>query len=208
MTDRGEDKTARAGELLGLDRRDLLVRHAQGDRDAFRELVGWYRAEIFTYLVRAGVELTARDDIFQEVIISLHRSAARFDGSLPLRPWIYTITVNCVRSYHRKEQSRRNVIDGLCGDERSESVTPFEERVAAEMTGWLEERLLRLPLEQREVMLLHCVRGLEQKDIADILDLPVNTVKTHLRRARIALAAQLAEREQISETDSRKGEPV
>jgi RNA polymerase sigma-70 factor (ECF subfamily) len=63
-----------------------------------------------------------------------------------------------------------------------------------ETLGWLEQALLALPPTQREVLLLTSVVGLRQQDVAQFLNLPLNTVKTHLRRARLALAAGLADR--------------
>ena len=64
-----------------------------------------------------------------------------------------------------------------------------------ETLAWLERALLALPPMQREVLLLTAVVGLRQLDVAQSLNLPLNTVKTHLRRARLALAAGLAERD-------------
>ena len=59
--------------------------------------------------------------------------------------------------------------------------------------AWLEQALPRLPLEQREVLLLASVGGLRLQDIATVLDIPLNTVKTLTRRARLSLAKALAE---------------
>ena len=57
----------------------------------------------------------------------------------------------------------------------------------------LEREILRLPLPQQEVLILTCIENLPQKEVAEILGLPVNTVKTHLRRARQALVKRLGE---------------
>jgi len=65
---------------------------------------------------------------------------------------------------------------------------------AHETISWLEQALEKLPPMQRQVVILCCVEKMEQKDVAAVLELPVNTVKTHLRRARIALARALARR--------------
>ena len=66
--------------------------------------------------------------------------------------------------------------------------------VARQTATWLEEEIRKLPLMQREVLLLACIENLAQKDIAAALELPINTVKTHLRRARLALVRKLARR--------------
>ena len=63
---------------------------------------------------------------------------------------------------------------------------------------WLEQRIAALPEPQREVLVLSTMKGLRMSEIATILELPENTVKTHLRRARLALAESLAQRENPS----------
>ena len=63
---------------------------------------------------------------------------------------------------------------------------------------WLERRIADLPEQQREVLVLSTLKGLRMKDIASVMALPENTVKTHLRRARLALAESLARREQTA----------
>ena len=65
---------------------------------------------------------------------------------------------------------------------------------------WLERRITTLPERQREVLVLSTLKGLRMKDIAKVMALPENTVKTHLRRARLALAESLAHRENQRET--------
>jgi RNA polymerase sigma-70 factor (ECF subfamily) len=74
---------------------------------------------------------------------------------------------------------------------------PGPERTAAarESLAWLERALRTLPFAQREVLVLATIVGLRQQDIAQSLNLPLNTVKTHLRRARLKLAEDMDERE-------------
>ena len=76
---------------------------------------------------------------------------------------------------------------------------PGPEHIAAarETMTWLEQALLALPLAQREVLILSTIVGLRQQEIAQSLNLPLNTVKTHLRRARLKLADAMEERETL-----------
>ena len=73
--------------------------------------------------------------------------------------------------------------------------TPDGERsaVASQTLAWLERQIPQLPLRQREVLLLACVERRPQQEIAQILGMPLNTIKTHLRRARLSLAHKLAQ---------------
>lgn len=72
---------------------------------------------------------------------------------------------------------------------------PEEQVDRAATLSWLEQQITELPVTQRDVLVLSTVKGLRMKEIAKVLRLPENTVKTHLRRARLALAERLAERD-------------
>jgi len=173
------------------DERKLLSRHLGGDAYAFADLVSLLRAEIYTYLVRSGFDPSVRDDLFQEIFLTIHRNASKYDSSYPLRPWVFTIVVNTVRTHLRKVKASKLVYEAQTADRRAEQDSAEDFQIAAETRAWIEEELKKLPAEQREVMLLCCIKGLEQKDVAHAAKMPVNTVKTHLRRARIALTKSL-----------------
>ena len=186
------------GDVDPPDERELLLRHRDGDPSAFPKLVARYRAPVYSYLVRCGVRESDRDDVFQDIFIKVHRAAAQFQSERPLHPWLFTIVANTVRTHYRKR--RVSEIVEIAFRERSprepRDPAPDAERIAVarQTATWLEEEIRRLPLMQREVLLLACIENLAQEDIGAALELPINTVKTHLRRARLALARKLARR--------------
>lgn len=149
-----------------------------------------YSSPIYGYLTRCGVPPAERDDLFQDILLKVHRAATKNPPKGPTRPWLFTITVNAVRSHFRKVKVRRVV--QLDADpakrEVAPTTTPEADVEAAQTASWLEREIEKLPLEQREVLVLCAVQGLEQKEVATTLEIPVNTVKTRLRRARLALA--------------------
>ena len=190
-----EANAAPRGNIDPPDERELLLRHRDGDPSAFPKLVARYRAPVYSYLVRCGVRESDRDDVFQDIFIKVHRAAAQFQSERPLHPWLFTIVANTVRTHCRKrrvseivfmEPSQRELQDPAPDGERV--------AVARQTATWLEEEIRKLPVMQREVLLLACIENLAQKDIAAALELPINTVKTHLRRARLALVRKLARR--------------
>jgi RNA polymerase sigma-70 factor (ECF subfamily) len=185
----GETAAARA-------EREFLPRHAGGDASAFAELVAAYRAPVFGYLVRSGVEESMRDDLFQEIFLKIHGSAAHYQPERPLRPWLFTVVANTVRSHFR---ARRVVHLELPPDDslamRDSAPDPHRALTASDTARFLERALHRLSLAEREVLILTSIEGLEQNQVSIALQIPVNTVKTHLRRGRMKLAAMLAERE-------------
>jgi RNA polymerase sigma-70 factor (ECF subfamily) len=173
--------------------RQLLVRHCDGDPDAFAELVQRFRAPIFSYLVRCGVDSANREDLFQEIFIKIHNASARYRAEQPLPPWLFTIAANTVRSHFRKRRVQNLIFpERQSKNPKSESASAQESLEAQETAQWIDSALARLPRKQREVLALCGVQGLPQQQAAEVLGMPLNTVKTHLRRARIALARGLA----------------
>lgn len=190
----GRPLTMVEGAWVGVEK-DVILRHLEGDGDAFAELVDCYRAPVYSYLARCGVATDDRDDLFQDIFIRIHRAAASYDSERPLHPWLFTIVANAVRNHLRRQRVRSLVGSA---DEVGEPTAgnPGAERVTAgrQAMAWLEERIKELPLARREVLLLACVEGLRLKEVAAVLGLPLGTVKTHLRRARLTLAEELARR--------------
>jgi len=177
------------------DESSLLPRHLAGDEAAFAELVDRYRGPVFSYLVRCGVAPDDRDDLFQEIFIRAHRAAATYDPGRPLHPWLFTIVANAVRN-HLRRQRVRSLVGSVDDAGEPAAGGPGADRVAAgrQTLAWLEQRIRELPPARREVLILACVEHLPLKEIAGVLDLPLGTVKTHLRRARLSLAEELARR--------------
>ena len=179
--------------VVNLDERNWLPRHCRGDHEAFAELMNAYQAPVYGYLVRCGVPAASRDDVFQEIFVKIHLAAASYQPSRPLRPWLFTIAANNVRNHLRDEGRRRGAASARADSRPSEDHGPQALAEIHETIAWLEQAVPRLPLEQREVLLLGSVAGLRLQDIAAVLEIPLNTVKTLTRRARMSLAKALAE---------------
>ncbi|MDQ3035697.1 MAG: RNA polymerase sigma factor [Myxococcota bacterium] len=182
--------------VIPLPDRALLERHVRGDPSAFAALVEAWQGPVYGYLARSGVAGAERDDLFQDVFLRIHRGLAEGLPPGPTGPWIFAIAVNAVRSHFRKARVRAVVT--LSEDPAATAAhdAPSPERALAlrQTTAWALEEIAKLPLEQREALLLCTVHGLELRDAADALGVPAETVKTRLRRARIALAEARARR--------------
>jgi RNA polymerase sigma-70 factor, ECF subfamily len=170
---------------------DLLARHSRGDAHAFAEFVACYRRPVYGYLARCGVDEPTREDLFQEIFTRIHRGAASYRPERPVKPWVFAIAANVVRSHFRRPRDAQ----ALEADPIEDAAPDVHALVEARETAvWLEGAIAALPMAQREVVILSCIEQLAQDDVAAALDIPVNTVKTHLRRGRIALAHALARR--------------
>lgn len=191
-----EETAAPGPEVVDLEERGWLARHCRGDATAFPALMAAYRRPVYGFLVRGGVAESDRDDLFQSIFLKIHGAAESYDPSRPLAPWLFTIVANSLRNHFR---SKAAALPASPQEDPGETADPAAdpERIAAarETVAWLEAAIHALPLAQREVLLLVTVAGLGQQDTAEALEMPLNTVKTHLRRARLALAAELAAHE-------------
>lgn len=203
---RADDRepSASAETPLGVcdQERTWLLRTRDGDRDAFARLVEAYRAPVYAHLGRCGVDARDRDDLFQDIFLKIYRAAASYEAGRPVHPWVFTIVCNTVRTHLRKRRVRQLVFgeapdarSGLLTEAVDETADGERRSLARERVQHLEHEIRRLAPVQREVVLLACVERMKLAQVASVLDLPVNTVKTHLRRARLALAKALAQRD-------------
>jgi RNA polymerase sigma-70 factor (ECF subfamily) len=176
------------GRVVELDERAWLVRHRHGDEEAFPQLLQHYRRPVYNYLVRCGLDAAARDDLFQDIFLKIHAAAAAYRPSQPLRAWIFTIAVNTVRNHWRASRNRFAVVaDAQVGDRADPRPGTDGAAETVQTLTWLSEAIAGLPIAHREVLVLVAIEGLPQQEVAGILDMPLNSVKTNLRRARLAL---------------------
>jgi RNA polymerase sigma-70 factor (ECF subfamily) len=182
-------------DVVDLEERTWLARHRRGDTSAFPALMAAYRRPVYSYLVRSGVPAADRDDVFQGIFLKIHSAAGSYDATRPLAPWLFTIVANSVRNHFRDRSGPILLVENDDPPDAPDPNPGPEHIATARATlAWLEQALLALSPAQREVLLLTAIVGLRQQDIAESLNLPLNTVKTHLRRARLALATGLAKR--------------
>jgi len=172
--------------IANIEERSWLAQHLRGDKQAFAKLIQAYRKPIFSYLLRSGLDRSSCDDLFQDIFFKVHKSAKTYQPSRPLSPWIFTIAVNTVRNHQRGQQLTTLPIDEV---EELHDNNPSPENTAQskETLLWLEKAMLALPDKEAQALHLASVQGLKIKDIAQILDQPINTIKTNIRRARISL---------------------
>ncbi len=166
-----------------LEERTWLVAHLKGDGQAFAKLMHAYRKPVYSFLVRYGLDQTQRDDVFQEAFLKIHKAAHTYQSNKPLSPWIFTIVVNTVRNIQRKGQPLTLCIEEAAAVE-DEAPSPENSAQLAETVGWLEQAMTELPPAQAEALTLSTVKGMKIKEIGAVLGLPLNTIKTQLRRAR------------------------
>lgn len=177
------------------DERELLPRYVRGDAASFTELVRRFRAPVYGYIVRCGIQPAVADDLFQEVFFNVHRAAASYRPSQPLKPWLFTIAANAVRSHFRKRSVLTRVFSfGQTPEGPAHEPSLQVASEGNELARYLDEHIAALPLKQREAVVLCCIEQLSLEETASALAMPLETVKTNLKRGRAALAKALDRR--------------
>ena len=174
---------------------ELLVRHLEGDPKAFEALVERYRRELYNFLARVTGDQALADDVFQEAFLPLYVSAGSFDTSRRLKPWLFTIAANKARDALRSRNRRQAApLDAKVAGSESERTSyadllPADIPPPDEASMNLETRVIvqnivgQMPENLRSVLTLSYFNGLAYKDIADVLDIPLGTVKSRLHAA-------------------------
>jgi len=145
--------------------------------------------------VRCGIQPAVADDLFQEVFFNVHRAAASYRPSQPLKPWLFTIAANAVRSHFRKRSVLTRVFSfGQTPESPAHEPSLQVASEGNELARFLDEHIAALPLKQREVVVLCCIEQLSLEETASALVMPLETVKTNLKRGRAALAKALDRR--------------
>jgi RNA polymerase sigma-70 factor (ECF subfamily) len=168
---------------------ELVRRARRGEELAFGMLVRRYQRPAYAVALSVtGRHEDAEDAAQESFLVALDRldecrSPERFGG------WLMTIVRNRSKNLVRRESLRET--DELPPGVRSRVPTPDRTAEAAELRGLLQEALNELPEVQRQVVLLHDLEGWKHREIADRLDLPCGTVRSHLHFARKALRAAL-----------------
>lgn len=178
---------------------DLMARHLGGDPHAFPQLMEPFKADLWGFLRNHVRGRQDAEDLFQEICLKVHRNISSLKDPQKFRSWLFSIALNAVRSFFRKRQLvavDAPVLEAL--DQRHLAAGDHPEKALArsETMHHLRVCLQQLPERDRQVLLLEVMGDLPQKDIAEQLDLNLNTVKTILRRARIKLARMMVEMEQ------------
>jgi RNA polymerase sigma factor (sigma-70 family) len=174
----------------------LLQSTAGGDPRALAELYRRHGAGLFGFLYRLAGDRAVAEEILQDTMLAVWQSAASFGGRSAVRTWLYGVAR---RQAHNRLRSRRAPLPGL--DDAPEPATPDPgpERVAlarADVAA-VAEALPALAEEHREVLALAFNAGLAHAEIAEVLDVPVGTVKSRLHHARARLAALAAMDEEV-----------
>jgi RNA polymerase sigma-70 factor, ECF subfamily len=171
---------------------EALARQALTDRDAFAELVRRYADRIFNLAYRMTGNRSDAEDMAQETFLRAYRGLAGFKQGYAFGAWIYRIAVNVCLSQRRRQDAASEPIEGQEGLlDPAAMIDDIAEQ--HEVQSAVQQAILRLPPMYRVVIVLYHFEDRSYDEIAALLDVPVNTVRTHLHRGRAMLREALAE---------------
>jgi len=177
---------------------DLLLEYrGGGDRRAFEELVHRYERELYNYLRHYLGDAEMAEDAFQTAFLQVHLKCEQFEPGRKVRPWLYTVATNQAIDAQRRNRRHRMVsLDRKAGapgqDEEAGSLVdlldgeepgPVDCLESDEQRRSVRSAVERLPDSLRQVLLLVYYQGLKYREAADVLSIPVGTVKSRLHAA-------------------------
>jgi len=191
-------------EYTQLEDKELAALAAKGREPAFRELLSRYERPVFSLVYRMVRDRTLAEDLAQEAFIRAFNAIASYKPKYKFSSWIFKIANNHTIDHLRKRKLDTVSIDGSPHARTSEEeaqtrlvVESHEEAPdryveAKELGSQIEEAIGELRPEYRTAVLLRHVEGHSYDEIAEIMELPLGTVKTYLHRARGELKELLA----------------
>jgi len=173
---------------------DLVRMYAGGDAEAFDVLFDRHYASVFRFAQAILGDPAAAEDVLQEAFLAAARAAATYDGRGRFRPWLMRIVrnrcLNRVESGRVRRATRPNA--GIAPETVASSRSgPVERASARERRKAVEAAIAELPERQREAIGLYAFEQMSYREIAEVMQMPVNTVKTLIHRARANLARAL-----------------
>lgn len=183
------------------DRSDeaLMTAYLAGDRAAFVLLVERYRTELHQFLARFLGSAAAADDVFQETFLQVHLAGHSFDRDRAFKPWLFTIAANKARDWHRRQKRRSAIsLDAPVGRDadgarlvdlmQADGLSPDAPAQTEELRTEVSSVVNALPAHYREILLLSYFQRMSYNQVAEVLGIPLGTVKSRLHAAVAAFA--------------------
>jgi RNA polymerase sigma-70 factor, ECF subfamily len=172
---------------------ELIERCRQGDETAFRELVDQYKGLVFALIARSISNRARAEELAQDVFLKVHKGLPYFRGESKLSTWLYRIVIN-VLSQERPDRAVASLDED--SEDRPKTQLSADDRAFGDLVlrDRLQKAIERLPMQYQVLVNGHYLKGMRYEDLAEALNLPMGTVKTHLHRAKRQLR-QLLETE-------------
>ena len=173
---------------------DLIRLYRDGDAEAFDTLFDRHHASVYNFARTMLGDSGGPDEVLQETFLAVAQNAGRYAARGRFRPWLMRIARNLCLNRIRSDRLRRAAMAGgeiELVDPACHAAGPAEIVDADEQTAIIRDAIAQLPDNQREAIALYAFEQMSYRRIAEIMDTPINTVKTLIRRGRARLAQKL-----------------
>jgi RNA polymerase sigma-70 factor, ECF subfamily len=188
------------------DEAHLVAASKRGDQDAFAQLVQHHQRRVFNLVFRMVQQYEEANEVTQETFLAAWQGLPAFRGDARFSTWLYRIAYNCALKQLEHRKRDRAIQLGVEAEQMVVSAN-HEQQIDAELEAralqaLVHEHLANLPAKYRIVLTLRHLQDMTYEEMAEILTMPIGTIKTHLFRARNLLKErlQMFERERNSET--------
>jgi len=178
---------------VNVDDHRLISSCLEGDTAAFGVLVTRYQDRLYNTVYRLVANAEDARDVVQETFLSAYQSLAAFKGDSLFFTWLYRIAINNAISMKRKQRAVLRLTSGLETGavaepaDRSEATQPGRAMEMAEDERRVHRALNRLSAEHRTVLVLKDMEGRKYEEMAEILEVPIGTIRSRLHRARMEM---------------------
>src|SRR5213082_3816984 len=177
------------------DEAQFVAASKQGDQDAFAQLVQRYQRRIFNLVFRMLQHYEEACEVTQEAFLAAWQGLPSFRGDACFSTWLYRIAYNCAFKQLETRKRDRALQAALHAERALESedsqIRADAELDAHDQQALVQEQLSHLPAKYRIVLILRHLQEMTYEEMAEILKMPVGTIKTHLFRARNLLKERL-----------------
>jgi len=204
MNDAPSNATAHAGTAnSAINDERLMLDFTLGSSEAFNELFRRYQQPVYGFFRRRVTDPAHAEELSQETWIALLRAASRYQPRALFRTYLYAVAFKILRA-HRRKANFRAFFHGRPG-------APFPDAAKPDPTEsglWVRRAVEKLTPMDREILLLREFEQLSYAEIADLLRLPLNTVRSRLFRARTALRELLEPADSVTAPDCANSVPI
>lgn len=178
---------------MNQDDRRLIAEVLDGNTAAFGELVRRYQDRLFNVAYRVLDNADDAADVVQDVFVNAYQSLGAFKGDSELFTWLYRIAFNTAISFKRRRRAVRLDAEegGFDPPDRSLDTAPEAGLERSEDERVLAAAMAKLSPEHRAVLVLKDIDGRKYEDIAEVMGVPIGTVRSRLHRARLELKSLL-----------------
>jgi RNA polymerase sigma-70 factor (ECF subfamily) len=174
---------------------NLVAASKMGNQDAFAQLVQQHQRRVFNLVFRMLQQYEEANEVTQETFLAAWQGLPTFRGDARFSTWLYRIAYNCALKQLEQRKRDKAVQIGVQAEQRIANAGQ-EQRVDAALESHarqalVQEHLANLPAKYRIVLVLRHLQDMTYEEMAEILTMPVGTIKTHLFRARNLLKERL-----------------